>query len=677
MSLLDKFVIPTGGGQKPPDGGGPGLILSPGRPATILEAIGVSSRNVDSFTPAVYDRHAVQDSRDLHRVLELPRRPRPTSFDAFRAEFAYLEKHGPCVCQSRFGRRCANRLNDTQAWGLHEIRECGGLLGPISVGDGKTLLDLLALMVSGCKVGVLLIPPSLRDQLLRVDWEFYGQHWELPNLGNGTWFDPKKPILHVVAYSELSSHKNSDILERIKPNIVIADEAQSVRNAGTARTKRFKRFFSTHPEAKFCCWSGTLTTRSLKDYAHLSNLALRDGSPTPLHWPTVEEWAGALDPSDFPSALGALAALCRSGEHVRDGYRRRLEETAGVVASPASQSCPAALYFSERKVQTPAAVTDALLKLYGSWTRPDGEELITGLDVFRCAKEISSGFFYKWIWPRGEPVELRVKWLAARKEWHKEMREKLKQSKEFLDSPLLLAKAAIRWHEGYHTRKHEHTTRCYNWACEESMDHVHTHDCPYRLSCTIQDEPGEFIPPHSAKGPQPTWASDTWLDWKAIRDQCRPETEGVWIDEFLARDAADWCRSGVGICWYEHDLFGRRVAELAGRPFYGPGADASAKIVGECADRGIVASIRAHGTGKNLQRFARNLFANMPSDAAVWEQALGRTHRQGQLADEVTVEVYRHTPVVIDALAKARMLAQYIEQTMGGSQKLLKATYLF
>jgi hypothetical protein len=652
MNLLDKFLRPTEGGQKPSDGGGAGLNLSPARPATILEAIGVSSRNVQSFTPAVYDRHAVQESRDLHRVLELPRRPRPSAadFDAYRAEFAHLEKRGPCACQSRFGRRCANRLNDTQAWGLHEIKHVGGLLGPISVGDGKTLLDLLTLMASGCKVGVLLIPPSLRDQLLRVDWEFYGQHWELPNLGSGAWFDPKKPILHVVAYSELSSAKNSDILERIKPNIVIADEAHCVRNAGTARTKRFKRFFSEHPETKFCCWSGTLTTRSLKDYAHLSNLALREGSPTPLHWPTVEEWAGAVDPSDFPSAIGALAGFCNPGEHVRDGYRRRLEDTAGVVGSPATQSCTASLTFSERKVDTPKAVTDALIKLHATWTRPDGEELITGLDVFRCAKEISAGFYYKWIWPRGEPLELQIKWKAARKEWHCEMREKLKQSREFLDSPLLLAKAAIRWHEGFvHIRR----------------------DASGREIERVQ------VPPHTKHAPEPTWESETWLDWLAIRDQCKPETEGVWIDDFLAQDAAAWCRAGVGICWYEHDLFGRRVAQLADRPFYGAGADASTAIAAERGARSIVASIRAHGTGKNLQSFARNLFANLPSDAAIWEQTLGRTHRQGQLADEVTVEVYRHTHVVIDALSKARMLAQYIEQTMGGSQKLLRATYLF
>lgn len=652
MSLLDKFLLPqqqgaptVGGARMKTTGGSAGDPLPPGgRPATPLEALGYSSRNVGGFSA---NGQHVGDSRDLHRILELPRRPRPTDFDALRRGLTFLKKTGPCACQARFKRRCARELLDTQAWALNEIRTQRGLVGPIAVGDGKTLLDLLAAMViPGVKSAVLLIPPSLRNQLLEVDWEFYSQHWVLPNLGSGKWFDPSKPTLHVVAYSELSSAKNSDILDRIKPDLVIADEAHLVRNSTTARTKRFRRYFSANPQTLFCCWSGTLTTKSLKDYAHLANLALKDGSPTPLFWPTVEEWAGAIDPSDFPSGIGELKRLCNPGEHVRDGFRRRFEETLGVVSSPATMSCGASLVFSERKTQAPPEVERALHTLYTTWDRPDGEPLKTALEVHRCAKEISCGFYYRWIWPRKEPKEIRDKWLEVRARWNREQREELKRSKAFLDSPLLLTKAAIRWHDGY----------------------VH-----------VDAEGRRFeIPPGSRNGPLPTWDSEVWPEWLAIRDTAAPETEGVWIDQWLAEDAARWVAEGAGrILWYEHDLFGRRVAELAGRPFFGSGADASSRIIMEDGGRGVVASIRAHGTGKNLQAFRQNLVANPPGDAAAWEQLVGRTHRQGQLADEVTVEVYRHTPPMIEALAKAKLYAQYIQDTMGGSQKLLRATYLF
>lgn len=673
MSLLSKFFDDS---QKP---------SADPAPRVISEVFGESSRNVEAFAGSGQE---VGKSRDLARVLELHRRSRPTDFTAIRSSFEHLKKSGPCDCRSKYNKPCASGLLDTQAWALDEIRSEQGLLGPISVGDGKTLIDLLAAMViPDCKVAVLLIPPQLRSQLIQVDWGFYGQHWTLPNLGSGAWFDPKKPTLHVIAYSELSSAKNSDILDRIKPDLIIADEAHLLRNSGTARTKRFKRFFSAHPKTRFCCWSGTLTTKSLKDYAHLSALALKEGSPTPLHWPTVEEWAGAIDPCDYPSGIGALSALCAPGEHVREGFRRRLEDSRGVVASPATMSCTAGLNFYERPATAPGSVQDALTALLGTWTRPDGEELVSALDVHRCAKELSSGFFYHWIWPRAESLEVRERWLRVRRDWHKEMREKLKQSKEFMDSPLLLVKAAIRWHDGFVVVEkkggHQHSPRCYeaeHW-CGSDSDEISTncnHDCVLNLLCKIPEgEVRHEIPPHTKIAPQPTWDAQLWPEWREVRDTAKPETEGVWIDDFLARDAAAWCREPVGICWYEHDLFGRRVAELADAPLFGPGKESSDALVLERGLRSVVASIRSHGTGKNLQCFSRNLVANTPSDAAVWEQLLGRTHRQGQESDEVSTYVYRHTAVNIEALSRAKMLAMYIQETMGGSQKLLRASYGF
>ncbi len=632
MSWFDEYALPA----------------KPAAPApSMTELLGIGDRG--PVGPALVNSlggQPVGESRDLHRVLELPRRARP---DLDKLVLQMNARHGkgdvPCECETRYKRRCCKSGLQTQAWALDEISSVHGILGPIAVGDGKTLLDLLAAMaLPDCKVAVLLIPPSLRAQMLTVDWDFYAQHWNLPNRSDSRWFTPGLPMLHVVSYSELSSAKSSDLLEQIQPDLVIADEAHLLQNRTAARTKRFMRHFSRHPETRFLCWSGTLTTKSHLDYAPLAALALKDGSPAALHYPTQEEWAGALDPSLFPNGAGKLLQFCNPGEKLVDGYRRRLEDTAGVVSSPPTMNCSASLVIRERSISTPASISSALMQLYTTWQRPDGEELVSALDVHRCAKEISAGLYNHWIWPRKEPLEVRQLWLARRKEWHKEMREKLKQSREFLDSPLLCAKAAIRWYEGY----------------------VHV------------DEQGarHEISPRSKNGPHPTWEAETWLPWKEVRETCEPQTEGVWIDKFLVEDAGDWARQNVGIVWYEHDLFGRELARHGGFPYFGPGADASSALLLERGGRSIVASIRAHGTGKNLQCFQAGLVANSPSDAAVWEQLIGRTHRQGQLADEVTVDLYRHTQPVIEALDRARMLAGYIAGTMGGPQKLLKATWL-
>jgi len=66
-----------------------------------------------------------------------------------------------------------------------------------------------------------------------------------------------------------------------------------------------------------------------------------------------------------------------------------------------------------------------------------------------------------------------------------------------------------------------------------------------------------------------------------------------------------------------------------------------------------------------------------PTSGTVWEQLLGRTHRPGQEADEVTVDVYRHTLEMRSAVNKALRDADYQQTTTGNQQKLLSATYTF
>lgn len=544
-----------------------------------------------------------------------------------------------------------------QAWALQEAEAMGGLLGPIGVGHGKTILDLLtAMVVKDCRVAVLLLPPNLKAQLLEVDWNFYGQHWKLPNLAGGKWFHPGRPLLHVVAYTELSSARNSDLLSRIRPDTIICDEAHSVRNRGASRTKRFLRYLNEHPEVRLFCWSGTLTSRSLKDYAHLANHALREGSPTPSSYPIVEEWAKALDPTDFRSPGGALLKFCSEGQGVADGYRSRLVSTPGVVTSPDSGGCNASLVISELHTKAPASIQVHLDILEKTAERPDGEQLVDELSVARTARELACGFYYRWRWPRKEPEPVIKKWLEVRKEWHKEMRERLQHSGEFMDSPLLLTKAAMRWHDGY----------------------------------VVIDRDAEgnevnrrMIPPKSKSGPYPVWPSKWWPEWRATRDTAQPETVPVWVDDYLVRECVAWLKKGPGLLWYEFKAFGQAVQDACIREqvhavFCGPGDEGSQQVLALTGRESCIMSIKAHGTGKNLQMFNRNLVANPPSDGGAWEQLLGRTHRTGQQADEVTCEVFRHTEAMRGAVEKARTLSEYIEGTFGARQILAsRATWMF
>lgn len=597
----------------------------------------------------------VSDSKELARILALPRRGAP-SVEQMRSWAEFIKKElgvlpgGACECRSRFGRTCCAELLPIQAWALMEAGEMGGLLGPIKVGGGKTLLNLLTPMAVECKTAVLLLPATLKYQLLEVDWGFYGQHWKLPNLAGGKFFHPGRPVLHVVAYSELSGAKATDLLDRISPDLIVADEAHNLKSWGAARTKRFRRFFSKHTSCKFFCWSGTITSSSLMDYWHLAALALKESSPSPTNYPTAKEWSSHLDAVKFRAPCGALSKLGSSPD-AREGYAKRLRESKGVVSSLSSEGLNMPLICSERKIEVPAKVKALLIQLNETWQRPDGEELVDVFSKARCEMELSSGFYYRWKWPRGEASEVIERWLEVRKNWHKEVREKLKHATSHMDTPLLCRQAAIRWFEGY----------TYIERDEDGREIQH-----------------HKVPPLSENGPRPTWKSEHWEEWKEVRQTARPETEPVWVDDFLIEDASRWLSSGPGVVWSGSTAFSKRMVQrnLGVDNFvYCDRGEAGAQAVARLSgNERVVASSKAHGTGKHLQQFSRALVAAPPANL---EQLLGRLYRPGQLADEVNFEFYAHTKVFEEALKTQRERARYGEDTLTTQYIANLATWMF
>lgn len=558
-------------------------------------------------------------------------------FESFCQEFGYRGKY------ARFASRDIrwSYVQSVTATQIQKVYDVSVATDHNFVANGiiihNSLLDLLAPMaVKNCKRAVLLVPASLRSQLVDVDIEYYGQHWNLPNIaGEARWMMPGKPVLNVISYSELSGAKSTDLFEkRMLPDLVILDEAHSVKNRSAARTKRLFRYLSTHPEVRVCCWSGTLMTKSIHDYAQLAKAALGENAPVPLFHPVVEEWAAALDPVN-PSAPGALEVL---GPDIRKGFSDRLLQTKGVVSSGDAASCQATIIINDISPKCTPAIDRALRDLRESWCRPDGEELVETLDVVRLAREISMGFFYRWKWIHGETKEQIEKWLEVRACWHKELREKLKHATTHADSPLLLAHAAHRWHFGY----------------------------------SYEDEHGKrkFIGAHTKNGPRKSWASEFFLPWREIKDTCKPSTEAVWLDDSIAMAAAKWAGENVGIVWADHTAFGLRVARLADKTFYGAGDEAARGILAEDGSRSIVASFRAHHIGRNLQNFSHSLVPCPSGNGAAWEQLIGRSHRQGQTADEVVFDVFCHTEVLQEAMVKSFLLSENIDATLQQSQKL-------
>lgn len=586
----------------------------------------------------------VSASRDLDRIKALPRRfwtqanPRYYSGPVarwFNTEGASCP--GCSLCRWPDGSQRAVHLWEPQIAALHEMKTENGLLAPIGVGWGKTLILLLAHRAMEAKRTVLLVQPDLRDQLMKVDIPRYAVHYAIPPVAPGKDYAGEASGVWLVAYSDLSSAKNADILERIDPDLVVADEAHNLRHKSAARTKRFLRFMKAHPGCRFVALSGSMTTRSIKDYAHLAHLALRARSPLPLNWADLEEWAAALDPSDDPMPPGQLLTLEGAFGSYPDNYppdpttaarkmfRNRLVQTPGVVATW-DGGATMGLVISERiPPPIPDLVEARLAHVRNTWTSPDGEEIYEQpTRVAAAARQLACGFWYRWDWGEGGKTPDDETWLEARRGWSKVVREILQyRSRPGLDSPMLVANAAER-------------------------------------------------------GELPADAMTAWETWEAVRHHWdpHPPTVDVWESYWLVDDALRWAAERMaagepGIIWYEHTALGEMIASVGKLALFGGGADSEAILATRAPV--IVASIKAHGTGKNLQHYTHNLITSAPANGTKWEQLLGRTHRPGQLADTVHAEVYLHTPEALAAYHAAVTDATYVERTQGSRMKLLLA----
>ena len=465
-----------------------------------------------------------------------------------------------------------------------------GAFLPVGVGRGKSLISLLAPVVMKAERPVLFVPARLRDQTHRLLPEL-GKQWRL------------HPDLRIIGYSELSLEKNADMLDRLDPDLIILDECHRARARTSARTRRLMRWFRIHPETRCVAMSGTVTKRSIRDYAHILRWCLGDQlSPLPVHWRELCDWADALDadiPEDSRVAPGALAEFRTGDETVREAYGRRLTETPGVINSVGEDGVDASLVVARWPVTVPDVMYGHLERLRKRWETPNGDTVAEAVDLWRHARELALGFFYRWDHPA--PFD----WFEARREWKKYVRDVIKHNRRGIDTELQV------WRES-------------------------------------ERDSGSI-----------------WQTWCDIKNSFKPNLVAEWLSEDIIRAAAQWLDENGGIVWVEHIAVGKRVAELSDTPYFGAGDDAILDHKGPC-----VVSMRAHGEGKNLQRWSRCLVLAPPPAGDVWEQLLGRTHRAGQAADEVIYEVYLGCQELRDGFDRARADAVYLEQTLGARQKM-------
>lgn len=505
-------------------------------------------------------------------------------------------------------------LRPVQNQMLWNLERSGGLCGPVGVGGGKGLFTMLAPVALDAKRPLLLLPANLQDTF-HMEYRKFRAHFKVAT------------HLKIMTYSALSVNSGADFLMKYQPDLIICDEAHFLRHLTSTRTKRFMRYARQFPLTKYAFISGTMTKRGLKDYAHLMELALGNGAPIPLQLNDLLSWANVLDAdgvatdSDWGPFNRCLLPRnpTRNVRVAREAFAERFRATPGVVASDES-NLGVGLYFHEMPVVEPEVVKTARLELQRTWCRPDGEELVDAFAVFRVEQQLSSGFYYVWDWPNGV---VDTEWMEKRAAWNKSVRRILKCNDHRWDSPLRVALALSQG--------------------------------------TLTD--ADALAAYEA--------------WKGVRHRPQPPTKAVWIDDFMVRRAGQWVLDQLAAnpkvpvtVWYEHVALGEALG-LLGLPVYGVGRDPQTS-----QDEALACSITVNGTGKNLQRSPTMLVLNWPRSGSTVEQLVGRSHRPGQLADDVNVYYVAHTPQARISLHDSLNDETYVEQSMSTRRKVELGTWL-
>lgn len=543
-------------------------------------------------------RGSVARTKEFERIKNIPRR-RWTPEEAREAAEKMTE-----VLRTPKG---TMKLFPLQGAALTEIGLYGGLFGPIPVGEGKTLISLLAPYVLDASRPVLLLPAALIEKTHRERIK-YSKHFLIPL------------NIRMFSIESLGRASMATALEAYHPDLVIIDEAHRVKNKKAGVVRRLIRLVDKFPDTKFIIMSGTMTRDGLDDFEHLSSWTLGDNSPVPKNRAELNDWCEVLDRKRDLRRIepGALMELCNEEEAkkprfeaARLGFNRRLNDTPGVISSSGAD-VPCSIYVSSVTYDVAPVTEENFKKLRGTWKTPDDWELMQAVDVWRHSCELALGFHHVW---RPRPPQ---EWRSARANWNKYVRKVLSSSRS-LDTPQQV-----------------------------------------QIAVTEGDIPGREL-----------------LDaWKNVEDTFRPNTVAVWHDDSCLKACEAWGKQSPGIIWTEFSYFGRELARRTGWEYFGrEGVNASGVPIDAegAAHEGktIIASRKANSTGRNLQAWNRNLVTSIPGSDM--EQLIGRTHRPGQEADTVYVDIViacaEHLVAWSDAVARAKM----VHDMMGQTQKLLLA----
>jgi hypothetical protein len=665
-----------------------GVVLQPPAPAAVPG--GLAARlSVLQSVPEEDRRGDLDTMTEVRRIAALPVVPplSPEELEAFCREHSLQSAYEGRGLPEPF------RWNRLQAEAVLSWIAYKGLLGPLPVGSGKTLvLQYIAHLAftEGMRKIVLLLPRGLIPQFVemlawarsRVPIAYPPPHsfLDLDPTARKHLANSNKRGLYLLPFSILSRESSADLLFTINPDLIEVDESFYLKNLDTsATTKRVFRYLDAREKANAPCYfvavAGNITTKGPKDYAHLARAGLRERCPLPRDSAMLEGWSMAVETGAVPTSAGPLRPLVNwakkhfPGEDFPEdvsGFRKaftlRLTTAPGVVTASGADDLPISLTYCNVPVEAPETSAnwgqlDTLIQqIRKLGITPNGDEIDCELHTFKWEYELAAGFYNELIWPT-------VDMLAKRRRCTQE------EAADFLRLG----------------QEHHLALNCYHGMLRKWLrahpDKVGTYgpiDTPLLVAKEMSLSGSKFVGP------------ELFMAWRDAKDREIPGmaerySRAVRVCPYKVDAAVTWAKSlpkGEGaVLWVWHVELGEWAFEAlraAGvDAVHCPGGDQGSHDFRDptTPEKVRVASIGSHYRGFNVQFLRHMAFLQWPRSALHAEQCVGRVHRQGQKADAIDVHMFHTTDFDWSVFSACAIDALYQHQTGGGRQKLIYGSY--
>jgi len=631
-------------------------------------------------------------AQEIERIIALPIIRPPTEEEIIALSLYYAPGGGL-------------RLYPEQVAAMIQYHEYGGLVAPIAVGGGKTLVTVLvasdAFRLFGKRRILLMTEPHLVDQLRDRELPFYRKHisinipfYYLAGMPAGKRMhqaQAQRAGCYVVSYSLLSSSKGAELLEAIQPDLIIGDEIHAIASANpSARGRRFKHIVKVY-SPQIVGLSGTITKKSPKDYHHLVVSSLHENSFIPRPTGIADEWAKIIDcnassidefhnnSAPQPGPIKPLVdwAIRNFPEEeypqnlvgFRKAFQKRMETCPGVVASGGDKLGVSLRITNidskdEHEFKSKLNNEDAIgweqlqelvKQLLTMWVAPNGDEIDHAMHIWRWRYELEGfGFYNNLFWPEAAKIVERK------------------------GISLVAAEDILERSKAQHELHQEYMKELRSWIKNRGKKGL---DTPFLIGGNMYSH-GDRDVGHTLY--------QAWSDMNKAKfpEMIERDKAIVRVCDFRVRKIVEWAktylasgRKKMAIIWFQN----RGVAEWLKEEFekeslpmvYCPAGKHGKDRLEDRSqgDKFAIASISSYHKGLNLQYHHHNeYFAQWPRQATWAEQAMGRVHRNEQPEDEC--RIFGSWNSEFDKVNFAACIndAAYIHQTVT-HQKLLYADY--